>query len=365
MLTDDCTIHYGRLWDGISDTLAGPGKLCISGGHIGGPPALLPQQEIDLSLFTLLPALIDCHLHLALPSAETSQLHKRAAGLLASGVAAVRDAGSPFFPLPSLPPLCVAATGTGIGRAGNYGGQIGKLTASKKEAEGLVDSLAACGVRQIKVIASGIFSFSSYGEVGPPSFSEEELSSIVRRAQHHGLPVMAHASGDEAVRRCIKAKVHSIEHGYFITENTLHLLAESGIFWVPTLCPVSAFLEDHSLLCGQASIAVIRRSLHRQMKLVSLGAQLGVTIGAGTDAGAPGVTHGPSLHRELSLLIECGLSVPQALRAATSSAARICGLERDMGAVLPGRKPYLLAVRGNPLESLSLLPGIEHILLPS
>jgi imidazolonepropionase-like amidohydrolase len=360
----NCLIQYGRLWDGVTDALSGPGTLCIKDGLICDAAGFLPAKKHDLSQLTLLPALIDCHLHLCLPSCSTTELSKRVLSLLAAGVAAVRDAGSSSPSAFSLPPLRMVTTGQAIGRAGFYGAQLGIQAENAVDAALIIDNLASSGVNQIKLIASGIFSFNSYGEVGPPPFSVEELSIITNRALRYNLPVMAHASGDEAVRRCLQAGVHSIEHGYFMSKETLRRLADSGTCWVPTLSPVYAQLDGRPGN-GQASLEVIKRSLEKQMQLVSEAAELGVTMGAGTDAGAPGVFHGPSLHREISLLAECGLPLPRAMRTATADAAAICGLTEDMGTVAPGRKPYLLAVKNNPLESLDALKNIEYLLLPS
>ncbi len=362
-ISKDCTISYGRLWDGMSDALTGPGTLFVVNELISSHAAH-SCASIDLTQLTLLPALIDCHLHLALPSYNAEELHRRAIGLLSAGVASVRDAGTASSPVFACPPLHVVPTGHAISREGFYGSQIGKEIRSAKEAQKLVDYLASHGASQIKVIASGIFSFTSYGSVGPPAFSVDELRVITEHARRHGLPVMAHASGDEAVRRCLQAGVHSIEHGYFMSEETLRLLADSGTFWVPTLCPVDAQLRHEAGDNGQAIDAdVVRRSLDRQMTLVSLAARLGVVIGAGTDAGAPGVDHGPSLHIELSLLAQCGLR--HVLRAATTDAARICGLTGDAGAVLAGRKAVLIAVDGDPLADPAILRSAKYLLLPS
>jgi len=167
---------------------------------------------------------------------------------------------------------------------------------------------------------------------------------------------MAHASGDEAVRRCLEAQVTTIEHGYFMSKETLRQLATSEIFWLPTLAPVKAQLADPRLAVKltPAMYDVIKRSYERHSRLVGEAGALGAKIVAGTDAGAPGVEHGRSLAWEILLLHEAGLPLQTALKAATATAAQACRLTAS-GTLTPGKKPYILAVEGNPLENPAVL----------
>ncbi len=363
----DALIRYAALWDGRSGKLDGPGMLNIKSGRI---TAVIRGDEqlpvCDFSGLTVMPALIDCHLHLTLPEVGKEHLAAKAARLLAGGIATVRDAGAKELAEFSLSPLCVVSTGQAISRVNFYGSHLSMPAGSVQEALKMVDTLASRGVEQVKVITSGIFSFSEYGRVGPAPFTTAELTEIVRRARLRGLPVMAHASGDEAVRRCLDAGVHSVEHGYFLAEDTLKLMAEKEIFWVPTLAPVAAWLES-AALSGRLDAnrqSVVRRSLEQQMKMVGLGAAAGVKIASGTDAGAPGVEHGPSLLRELELLRESGLTAADTLRSATSVAAAVCGLSAGRGDLTPGKEACLLAVRGNPLADLAVLSDIRQLIVP-
>lgn len=363
-------IYCGLLWDGLSAEAGGPFLLSVQNGLIKAiapaPPEPFPGA-LDLSAFTVMPALIDAHVHLAFPEAEGSTPAGNAASYPAAGVAAVRDAGAALFFEPPPPPPLVVSTGQAISKAGYYGANLGLPVTGLIEAEGMVDYLASRGVSQIKVIASGIFSFTTYGEVGQAPFHAAELGVITARARLHNLPVMAHASGDEAVKRCLRAGVHSIEHGYFLSAESLRFMAETGTYWVPTLSPVAARLSDPSLCAAlpPPGREVVRRSLERHREMVALADSLGVRLAAGTDAGAPGVPHGRALTEEIRLLASCSLSPARALRAATATAAAVLGLDSEMGQVLPGRRPFLLAAGGNPLADLSALNRIEALLFPS
>jgi imidazolonepropionase-like amidohydrolase len=317
--------------------------------------------------YTLIPALIDCHLHLSLPTREPANIKKRSTALLEAGIFAVRDAGITDGTCFTIHPLTIIHTGQALSKAGCYGANLGRALTSFNHAEKMVDELYSQGVSQIKVIASGIFSFTRYGELCNPTFTASELHAIVAQAKQYELPVMAHASGNEAVLNCIRAGVASVEHGYFLSEEALSMMAEQGIAWVPTLAPVAAQLLNDSLFstlsCNQKD--TIRRSLERHQKMIALSDRYKVRLAAGTDAGAPGVPHGISLLTELQLLKECGISSLRVLQAATSEAAAVCGLQSVAGTIKPGKKPYFLAVQGNPLDDLSVLNKASHLLLPS
>ncbi|MDW7652108.1 MAG: amidohydrolase family protein [Bacillota bacterium] len=359
-------IRYGSLWSGLSDSVCPPGTLFINRGVIETENNGRAPQTLDLSSYTLLPALIDCHVHLMLPYNDNEASPAlRARNLLHTGVAAVRDAGSQK-PWQQIPELTVTHTGYAITKKGYYGENLGIAVDGLTEACRLIDTLAARGVSQIKLIASGIFSFSHYGKIGSLPFSEDELSTLVSHAAANGLPVMAHASGDIAVQHCLHAGIRCIEHGYFTSRETLKKMASMGAYWVPTLAPVAAWLENPGLLASLSvkQKQVIRLTLNRQQEMVAQAGLLGVRIGAGTDAGAPGVPHGPSLLREMELLFASGLARQDVLKAATSTAAEICGLP-DYGALAAGKKAAILAVSGNPAADLNVLHAPNCLLLPS
>lgn len=365
-LPADAILQYRSLWDGCANTLQGPGSFRIHQKTICAANAKLSHATIvDMSRYTIMPALIDCHAHLSLPTACASSIKIRMDSYLQSGVAAIRDAGmKETMPIPQSPLLCRHSL-QAIFKKGFYGSALGTAAATPEEACQAVDRLAQKGAAQIKIIASGIFSFDDYGQTGPLPFTVPELSAMIRRAKQHGLPVMAHASGDEAVRLCIAAGVTSIEHGYFMSDQTLKELADSGIYWVPTLAPVAAQLADPklSVALSPAQRDTIARSLDRHRQLVQQADRLGVRVCAGTDAGAPGVPHGSSLVTELTLLQEAGLSTANTLMAATSRAAELCGLP-GMGFLRHGKTPCILVLTKNPLESLHALRSPAALLLP-
>lgn len=395
--TDNIIVRAGRVFDGQGLIRKKNVDIMISGGVIRevrtfpgeAPPDPGEGVEVlDLLEFTVLPGLVDCHVHLALDGKDFSRslelwarkdlLEERIksdlALTLSRGIVAVRDGGDrenialaarDELAQGNTPGLRILASGAALGRRGKYGSFLGPGLDGESIPEA-VENLARLGVDQVKVLLSGVVSFKNYRRVGPIQFSGDELAGIVRSARGLGIRVMAHASSDEAVRMAVRAGVDSLEHGYFISEESLEDLARTGIPWVPTLAPVAN--QARGILAGRYTLSdreVIIKTCRRQQKMVKKAMDAGVRIGVGTDAGATGVTHGQGFLDEIFLLEEAGLSRQEILRAATSGGASILGLEKEMGMLRPGMKPYLIAVRGSPLDDLRSLAGVEYMILPS
>lgn len=329
---------------------------------------------------TVLPGLIDCHVHLALdgvhhdgekPLCCRERLQEKLDSDLAHGVVAVRDGGDKngigfacrgLVRRRELQGPVIMAAGQALRKDGRYGSFLGAGVTSGELAQA-VNRLCRCGVDHIKVLVSGIVSFKEYGRVGSVQFDLRELKQIVRVAGEHGLKVMAHASSDQAVRLCIQAGVHSIEHGYFISEDSLQAMAEKGIAWVPTVVPVAVQNQGMSGDGVVGDIAVIEGTYRRQLEMINLAQQLGVILGVGTDAGATGVRHGAGLLQELQLYREAGLTAEEVMMTATRNGAYILGIN-DLGVIAPGKPAFLLAVQGDPFQKIEALSNIEYLIRP-
>ncbi len=343
-------------------------------------------EWIDLSHCTLLPGLIDCHVHMALdgrdfhrsldrwndPSALEKQVAKELSATLRQGILAVRDGGDlkgiglsfrDEAAKDGLTGPLIKSTGWAISKKGKYGSFLGPGYTSE-ELSGAVKKLAAAGADQIKVLVSGVVSFKQYNKVGELQFTEQELSLIVRLAREAGLKVMAHASSDEAVNLAVKAGVDSIEHGYFISKDSLETMAEAGTAWIPTLAPVANQVKgERRNNYTSEQIEIIEKTYRRQQEMLAVAAAMGVLLGVGTDAGATGVQHGTGYLEELMLYREAGLSEDTILTAATAKGAAISGFN-NIGRIKPGLPACIIAVKGNPLEALNCLKNIEYLFLP-
>lgn len=391
----EAVLRAGLLIDGTGGPPVGNTSITIKKGvvrRISPTYGALPRTgqevaEIDCSDLTILPGLIDCHVHLALDGMDfkgslerwdleealSQHLAEALENTLRSGVVAVRDGGDRrliglrahrrLSGRATVLPL-ISATGGALRKKGSYGSFLGQgLTAPDVKTR--VREMAAAGAAQIKVLVSGIVSFREYGKVGPLQFSREELALLVAESHGLGLKVMAHASSDEGATLAIRCGVDSLEHGYFISKDNLARMAEKDIAWVPTIIPVAAQTrEPLKQYYNPPQLGIIERTYRRQQAMVEVAHRLGVTIGVGTDAGAAGVRHGFSYVEELKLLAEAGLPLAEVIRAATANGAGILGLEKQLGTVAPGMPAYLIGVRGNPLVDIDILKKTDTLFIP-
>jgi imidazolonepropionase-like amidohydrolase len=189
-----------------------------------------------------------------------------------------------------------------------------------------------------------------------PAFTIEELQAAVAIANSSGRPVIAHASTAEGMRRATLAGVQTIEHGDGGTAEVFALMKERGVVLVPTVAAGHAIAQYGGWRPGMtaepARVAAKRASLRAAL-------DAGVTIANGSDVGV--FAHGDNA-REVELLVEYGMTPVQALTAATSTAARVLGLERTIGTVAPGAAADLVIVQGNPSAQISAIRNVRMVL---
>ena len=333
--------------------------------------------------YTLLPALIDAHIHIGLgqkPSGGDSfargrvetdcpqclsdqKLKDELYSFLENGIYAVRDGGdAASFNLAvsnalKSGVLCgplMVPTGEALRKVKGYGSFLGRGFGGIRDIPHITDCFADAGIGQLKVIVSGIVSFREYGKVGRAPITDEELSFIVNCAHKKNLKVMAHASSAEAVKKAIAAGVDSVEHGYFIEDDSLKQMAERQIFWIPTIIPVATqATRPFDFDKTPQQLDVIKRTYERQMDKLCLAVSEGVPVGVGSDSGASGVRHGHDYHRELLLYQEAGLPAKSILKAAITENASLLSL--GGATIKKGSCTALIVVKGNPLSDIRAL----------
>ncbi|HBH32609.1 MAG TPA: hypothetical protein DDX81_12075 [Desulfofustis sp.] len=330
----------------------------------------LPEGLLtDLSYAMILPLLVDSHTHLGMSgtidrAAREQQLgndyqaRKKIVGAnlrnyFGHGVGAVRDAGDRQNAVlrycrevaqDQRPPVIVKAVGRAIHAPDRYGALIGASLSDdpRKSAETELDGGADC----LKIVNSGLNSLREYGKTTAPQFSPEQLKAMVNAAKSRGAPVMVHANGEEPVRRAIEAGCSSIEHGFFMGRDNIELMAERGIYWVPTLFTMHAMRVYFEGLGGQADRSVIERTLDSQFTQVAHARRCGVRIACGSDAGGYGVLHGEAVVEELKLLKMAGLKISEAICSATEHGARLLGVDHELGCLAVGKPAHFLVARG-------------------
>lgn len=191
-------------------------------------------------------------------------------------------------------------------------------------------------------------------------FSEAQLRAIVEEATALGIPVLCHAHGDEGARAAVLAGVASIEHGTFLTRETLELMAERGTALVPTYTTVIDLDEpggdyDHPVLTLRADFMVPRLE-----QTIRMARDLGVRVIAGSDTG-----YGPeSVSRigvEVANFVKIGLSPIEAIRGATLYGAELLGIAEDTGVIEPGKEADLIVVAEDPLEHIAAIQDVVAV----
>ncbi|PLS86350.1 MAG: amidohydrolase family protein [Actinobacteria bacterium] len=384
------TVAYkaARLIDAISDDVLQDAAVVVQDGRIAwvGPAGGMPDPShrvMDLGDATLLPGLIDAHVHLVWSaSAEPHELVQResrpltvlrcsnnCALQLRAGVTTVRDVGATdglsidiarAVELGVLPGPKVVAAGRAIAMTGGHGWFLGREADGPDAVRRAVRGEIKAGATCIKFMASG----GVYGhaeEPGSPQLTVREMEAGVEEAHKAGLKVAAHAYSVAAINNALDAAVDSIEHGSFLDRDTAVRMRGQGVYLVPTLSVYAAMSEKGPDL---GAPEYIRRKtaeiLEASRETFRLAVEVGVKIAAGTDCGAPGHPHG-TLSRELELMVRYGATPMQALLYGTSAAADLLGLAEETGTLEPGKRADIIAVSGNPLEDVGALQAMRMV----
>lgn len=329
---------------------------------------------IDYSDDTILPALVDSHVHLFMSGTEDLLVRQRQleAGFeeirpvisehifrhLANGIVAVRDGADHQGHAMRYKEQCLESQSMPVylkvaGKAWNRQGRYGKLIGrSPKNGETLamaiqrdLEELYPKKPDHIKIVNSGINSLINFGKQTQPQFNSEEMKDAVKVAADHDLPVMVHANGYEPVRIAVEAGCRSIEHGFFIGNDNLRRMAERGTCWVPTACTMKGYAETLGTQTREAIAA--QKYLDHQVEQITIGKKLGVSMAVGTDAGSMGVHHGRALLEEVRLLVRAGFCLEEAICCASGKGADLLGIE-SIGTISKSKEASFLAVKGSP-----------------
>jgi imidazolonepropionase-like amidohydrolase len=330
-----------------------------------------PARVTDLSHCTIFPPLVDSHIHLFMSSTTDRQTRERQLVadceelepaiarhlhyLFSHGVLAARDGGDrggcaeAFCRSPKMhPEMVLKAAGRAYHRQGRYGGLIGRAVPTDKS---LVETYLEGPMEGdlVKVVNSGLNSLHIFAKQTEPQFSQQELEELVEVAGQRGQKVMVHANGREPVRRAVAAGCHSIEHGFFMGEENIRLMAEKGTYWVPTVFTMKAFGLNLGANRTTADAKVIAKNVEHQLDQLRLARECGVKVALGTDAGSLGVLHGESMVEEMKLYKKAGYSLSQMFHAATVVGAELLGVDTFSGIHEGGRATFLVS-RGAPSQ---------------
>lgn len=217
------------------------------------------------------------------------------------------------------------------------------------------------GVDVIKIATTGGVNSRIGAGLGQQMFADE-AKAVVETAHLHGKKVAVHAHGTEGINVALAAGADSIEHGTMPNEETLRLFKQGGAYYVSTLSTVNGYRERLAKDPNAYPPAVLEKVLWRLEvtgKALEKAVPAGVKIAFGTDAGVS--KHGRNAD-EFELMVKHGMTPATAIVAATTNAAELLGLGKEVGALRPGMAADLIAVPGNPLADVTALKTVEFVM---
>jgi imidazolonepropionase-like amidohydrolase len=394
------TVHAGRLVADASRPASGPSTITVTDGRIvsvtsGLTPPPAGARLVDLSSKTVLPGLIDMHVHLTGepggeywreavdPDEWWTLIGVKNARLTAlAGFTTVRDLGSPQqagFALRRataegiVPGPRIVASGPAISIVGGHGDVSGfrpevikalsvdNTCTGAEQCAARVREFSRAGADIIKITATGgVLSQQARG-LGQ-HFTDPEMKAIVDTAHSLGLKVAAHAHGARGIEAAARAGVDSIEHGTFADAAALRAMKATGSAMVPTLMAFTGIRERLGKgVYTPAVEAKIRETLDHVGKAARAARAAGVPVVFGTDAAV--FEHGRNAE-ELRMLVElAGMSPSEALASATTAAAKLLGMENEVGRIAPGFSADLIAVEGDPQRDLAALRRVDFVMV--
>ena len=186
-----------------------------------------------------------------------------------------------------------------IHKEGHYGSIVGKSFATMREFHDRVLEAKKAGADFIKIMTTGIMDFNAHGAVTGTPLDAAEVKEMVHIAHEEGMNVMSHTNGDYGVQAAVEAGVDSLEHGNYMNEDSLAMLAQSHTVWVPTLVTVRNLMGD-----GRYEDEVLWPIIESAKENVRKAFQLGIKVAPGSDAGAYRVLHGQGIQEEMDSFVE-------------------------------------------------------------
>lgn len=382
-------IHHARIIDGTG-ALLDRATLIVRDSKImaigSSRDMRIPSgsTRIDGRGVTVIPGLIDCHVHLCLggepdvvaavesesPPYTLLKSAQHARMTIEAGFTTVRDVGSrdhSIFTLKRaieagiMPGPRIVGAGLAICMIGGHARFIGREVAGIEQVRSAVHDQIAAGAEVIKVIASG-------GVLTPGTSPDEaqmtieELQAAVDEAKGAGRKVAAHAHGSSGMKNAIRAGVHSIEHATLMDGEAAGLFETNGVYMVPTLSALATTAAGrHGCGIPDSALDKAKAMTKRHQTSFKQAHRRGLLIAMGTDAGTPFNYHGDNA-QELERMVALGMTPMEAIAASTSAAARLIGIQESVGILANDMEADLVVVEGNPLRRIDLLRDRSRIL---
>jgi imidazolonepropionase-like amidohydrolase len=353
---DTLIIVHANVIDGVSNSPLMDSTVVVTNGHIqsvgSGKAPDGKGRVIDLKGHWLLPGFVDAHVHVADLAAARRALESGATTLASAGINHFADVGLRELNrggAVDVPDVIAAGYHIRPRAADEFFLDFPQLADLRRGVRGpesvrrMVRAMASRGVNRIKVLAT---ERAGLPDTDPRIriFTDDDLAAVVDEAQKAGLWVIAHAHGDEGAAAAVRAGVHAIEHGTYLSDETLRLMKEKGVYLDPT---ITAHLDSDNPIVqirGRAMFPIAREMIAQAWKI-------GVKIVAGTDTGYSARTN-RRIADEIIALAEAGLSPMDSIKAATSVSAESLGVDKRTGSIRVGYEADLVAVDRSPLVDI-------------
>lgn len=395
-------IQCGKLIDGMANSAQSQVTIVVDGNIItdiqkGYTTGGTDDKVINLQNKTVMPGLIDCHVHIEHQGSKTSRLDgftmtdadiayqatvyaKRA---LMAGFTTVRDLGGSGINISLRKAIAkglvagprIITAGRAISSSGGHMDHTDgyrddvfdhKMGPDDGIADGRDELIKAVrlqikrGSDVIKIASTGgVLDLSENGSGA--NFSIDEIKAVVETAKDYGLKVACHAHGAEGIRRAILGGVTSIEHGTFMNDEDMELAKKYGTYLVPTIIAGKS-VADSSKIPGFFPPVIARKAQEVGPQIQQTFARAykaGVKIAFGTDAGV--YAHGKN-YIEFQYMVEAGMPPMEAIKAATTSAADLLGLTEKIGSISKGKFADIIAVDGNPLDDIKTMKNVSFVM---
>lgn len=364
--------------------------------HIGKNPDITPDNVIDLSEYTVLPGLMDCHVHTSFNGEpnyydivlKQSTAYRTLTSLrnvqndLKAGFTTIRVMGEKSHLDIALKNAIkegvvtgprIVASGQNLTVTGGHAdlwlapdieykqGLGGVIIDGPEEFRKAARIQLKYGADLIKLVVTGGI-MSTGGDPGMPYHSPEEIRAAVEEAHRLNKKVAAHCHGAEGARISVEQGVDTIEHGTYLAKepDVIDLMAEKGAFLVPTL-KATIMDEDEIDTLPEFYVRKTQEAQGFAMKSVQYAMKKGVKIAAGTDAGSPGNRHGENA-QELEMLVKAGMTEMEAIVAATKTSSQCLGIQDEVGVLKKGYCADIIAVKGDPLSDIATLKTVLFVM---
>jgi len=389
-----------RVIDGVGKTAREGAVVVVDGERIVaiGDRSIIPAgaKVVELPGQTLMPGFINCHEHPLMYGDDYQNAHLQASSaykalmglaalqrMLLAGWTGVRVMGDADVYYANQDIRKTIDSGVFVGPrltgAGHYlsitggGGDVNYFSPEQKV---IADGLVVDGPEEIRKAVRQEIKYGSdwikllvtgaYQSVGDDprnvAFSPEELKAAVEEASRHNVPVAAHAHATEGIKQAVAAGVRSIEHGTFIDDEAIRMMAERGTFLVPTIYVGDYYDEGDKLRAQDKNDEYIRNTRGKFLAAVNRAHQAGVKVAVGIDLGG-WMTDPVVFVREMAVLVEAGFTPMEAIQAGTRVGAELLRRDDRLGTVQAGKLADLVAVPGNPLEDMKALEKVDFVMI--